>query len=109
MPFNAYGPLFNVLAPLVWVNPLANKLLFAFSYLVYVIWLIKDFAPRRGFVALSWPSVRFVAPKPVPLGSKLRISDTSTFWCRSHASRRSIAWSAVRMALPGPIWRWGYY
>src|SRR5262249_18832073 len=51
--FNAYGPLFNLLAPLVWVNPLANKLLFAFSYLVYVIWLIKVFAPRQGFVALS--------------------------------------------------------
>src|SRR5262249_7116569 len=47
-PINAYGPLFNVLAPLVWVNPLANKLLFAFSYLVYVVWLIKDFAPRRA-------------------------------------------------------------
>ena len=55
--FNAYGPLFNMLAPLAWVNPLANKLLFAFSYLVFVIWLIKDFAPRQGFDALSWPSV----------------------------------------------------
>ena len=55
--FNAYGPLFNMLAPLAWVNPLANKLLFAFSYLVFVIWLIKDFAPRQGFVALSWPWV----------------------------------------------------
>ena len=52
---NSYGPLFNALAPLVWVNPLANKLLFAFSYLVYVIWLIKDLAPRRGLVTLSWP------------------------------------------------------
>ncbi len=30
---NAYGPLFNVLAPLALVNPLANKPLFAFSYL----------------------------------------------------------------------------
>ena len=63
---NAYGPLFNVLAPLVWVNPLANKLLFAFSYLVYVIWLIKDFAPRRGFVALSWPSVGLWLLNPFP-------------------------------------------
>ena len=65
--FNAYGPLFNVLAPLVWVNPLANKLLFAFSYLVYVVWLIKDFAPRRGFYSLVALG-RFVAPQPVPLG-----------------------------------------
>jgi Glycosyltransferase family 87 len=42
------------MAPLVWVNPLANKLLFAFSYVVYLTWLIKDFAPRQGFVAPSW-------------------------------------------------------
>src|SRR5262249_16852609 len=47
---NAYGPLFNLLAPLVWLNLLANKLLFAFAYLVYVIWLIKDFGPRCGLV-----------------------------------------------------------
>lgn len=52
---NAYGPLFNVLSPLVWINPRANKLFFAFSYLAYLIWLVKDFAPRRGLVALSWP------------------------------------------------------
>jgi hypothetical protein len=52
---NAYGPLFNTLAPLVWINPLANKLLFAFLYLVYVIWLVKDFAPREGLVSRSWP------------------------------------------------------
>jgi hypothetical protein len=66
LPFNAYGPLFNVLAPLVWINPLANKLLFAFSYLVYVIWLIKDFAPRRGFPALSWPSASLWLLNPFP-------------------------------------------
>src|SRR5262249_25065702 len=52
---NAYGPLFNVLSPLLWINPRANKLFFAFSYLAYLIWLVKDFAPRRGLVALSWP------------------------------------------------------
>ena len=55
-----------MLAPLVWVNPLANKLLFAFSYLVYVIWLIKDFAPRQGFVAVSWPWVGFWLLNPFP-------------------------------------------
>jgi hypothetical protein len=65
-PINAYGPLFNALAPLLWVNPLANKLLFAFSYLVYVIWLIKDFAPRRGFVSFSWPSVCLWLINPFP-------------------------------------------
>jgi Glycosyltransferase family 87 len=65
-PLNAYGPSFNVLAPLVWVNPLANKLLFAFSYLLYVAWLIKDFAPRRGLVALSWPWLVFWLLNPFP-------------------------------------------
>jgi hypothetical protein len=52
---NAYGPLFNALAPLVWINPIANKLLFAFSYLVYVIWLVKDVALRGELGARSWP------------------------------------------------------
>jgi hypothetical protein len=51
---NTYGPLFNVLAPMTWLNPLFNKLLFAFSYLAYVIWLIKEHGPRRGFDASSW-------------------------------------------------------
>jgi Glycosyltransferase family 87 len=55
-----------VLAPLVWVNPLANKLLFAFSYLVYVIWLVKDFAARRGVVTFSWPWVSFWLLNPFP-------------------------------------------
>jgi hypothetical protein len=50
---NAYGPLFNVLAPMTWLNPLFNKLLFAFSYLVYVIWLIKEHGLRRSFDASS--------------------------------------------------------
>ena len=63
---NSYGPLFNALAPLVWVNPLANKLLFAFSYLAYVIWLIKDLAPRRGLVALSWPWLSLWILNPFP-------------------------------------------
>jgi hypothetical protein len=63
---NSYGPLFNALAPLVWVNPLANKLLFAFSYLAYVIWLIKDLAPRRGYVTLSWPLLSLWILNPFP-------------------------------------------
>ena len=52
---NAYGPLFNVLAPMISFNPLFNKLLFAFSYLLYIIWLIKKHGPRCGFDALSYP------------------------------------------------------
>lgn len=49
---NAYGPLFNLLAALVRINPLAPKLLFASSYLLFVIWLLKDLAHRRGLVGL---------------------------------------------------------
>ena len=58
--------MFNLLAPLVWVNVLANKLLFSFSYLVYVVWLIKDFGPRRGFVVFSWPLVLLLLLNPFP-------------------------------------------
>ncbi len=47
-PLNAYGPLFNVLAPLATLNPLAPKLLFAMIYVGFVIALIHQ---RRR---LSW-------------------------------------------------------
>jgi hypothetical protein len=52
IPLNAYGPLFNALAGLAWVNPMAPKLLFAFSYLAFVIWLVEDAGVRRGVVGL---------------------------------------------------------
>jgi hypothetical protein len=65
-PINAYGPLFNALALLVRVSPLANKLLFAFSYLVYVIWLVKVFAPRRGLDAFSWRLTALWLLSPFP-------------------------------------------
>jgi hypothetical protein len=65
-PINAYGPLFNVLAPGIWLNPLANKLLFAFCYLLYVVWLIKDFAPQRELATLSWPWLLFWLLNPFP-------------------------------------------
>jgi hypothetical protein len=65
-PLNAYGPLFNVLAPLFWIASLAPKLLFAFAYVFYVIWLIKDFGAARGVVALSWPAVVFWLVNPYP-------------------------------------------
>jgi hypothetical protein len=65
-PFNLYGPLFNVLALPAWINPLANKLLFAFTYLVYIVWLIMDIGARRGLAALSWPMVVLWLVNPVP-------------------------------------------
>jgi hypothetical protein len=66
-PFNSYGPLFNVLAIPPLINPLANKLLCAFGYIAFLIWLIKDFAPRRGFDVLSsWPWMLFWFLNPFP-------------------------------------------
>ena len=47
VPLNAYGPLFNVLAVLEWVNPLAPKLLFAYAYILFSVWQIKEFAASR--------------------------------------------------------------
>jgi Glycosyltransferase family 87 len=65
-PFNSYGPLFNALAPLVWVNSYTNKLLFAFFYLAYVAWLVKDFGPRQGLVVFWWPWLGFWLLNPFP-------------------------------------------
>jgi hypothetical protein len=44
VPLNAYGPLFNLLAPLAWLNPLAPKLLFAYTYILFAITQIKSLA-----------------------------------------------------------------
>src|SRR5262245_13078825 len=63
---NAYGPLFNLMAPLVYCNLLTNKVLFAFAYLVYIVWLIKDFGPRRGFEVSSCPWLLFLLLNPFP-------------------------------------------
>jgi hypothetical protein len=38
-PLNAYGPAFNLLAIPARVHPLLPKLLFAYSYLLFVVWL----------------------------------------------------------------------
>ena len=51
-PLNAYGPLFNAMAALAWVNPMAPKLLFASAYLGFLIWLLGDADPRRGAFGL---------------------------------------------------------
>ncbi len=40
-PLNAYGPAFNLLAGLPWLNPLAPKLLFAYSYVLFAVASIK--------------------------------------------------------------------
>jgi hypothetical protein len=61
-PLNAYGPLFNPLAGLSWLNPLAPKLLFSYTYILFSISWIKRFAAGRppselrtfGLIALFW-------------------------------------------------------
>jgi hypothetical protein len=58
-PVNAYGPLFNLLALPAWVNGLAPKLLFAYAYCLFSVWLVKDLGPRRGLV--GWPGFWMVA------------------------------------------------
>ncbi len=61
-PLNAYGPVFNLLAGLSWLNPLAPKLLFASAYVVFAIVQIKGAMAGRqssglralGLFALFW-------------------------------------------------------
>jgi hypothetical protein len=61
-PLNAYGPLFNPLAGLAWVNPLAPKLIFAYAYIVFAVSQIKGFPGSDpcsrlralGLTALFW-------------------------------------------------------
>ncbi len=61
-PLNAYGPLFNLMAWLAWVNPLAPKLLFVGSYLLFAISQVRSFMAGRpnsglavvGLAALFW-------------------------------------------------------
>ena len=46
-PLNAYGPLFNPLAVLAWMNPLAAKLLFSEIYILFAITMTRDFVAGR--------------------------------------------------------------
>jgi Glycosyltransferase family 87 len=48
VPLNAYGPLFNLLTGLSWVNPYAPKLIFAYSYIIFAISQIKGFTASRA-------------------------------------------------------------
>lgn len=55
VPLNSYGPLFNLLTSLWWVNPYAPKLLFAYAYIMFSIAMTKGFAASRslsGFQAV---------------------------------------------------------
>jgi len=48
VPLNAYGPLFNLLTALSWLNPYAPKLLFAYSYTLFSISMIKGFTASHA-------------------------------------------------------------
>lgn len=62
-PLNAYGPLFNALAPLTLINPLAPKLLFATGYLLVVGRL---FGMRRDAGRRSRAGWIFLVLNPFP-------------------------------------------
>jgi hypothetical protein len=56
VPLNAYGPLFNLLAGLAWINPLAPKLLFAQAYILFSVSQIKGFKanhPGSGVATIA--------------------------------------------------------
>ena len=63
---NAYGPLFNLLAGLAWVHPLAPKLLLAWAYCLTSCLLINELRDRRrlGPFATSGVMVWFWNPFP---------------------------------------------
>ena len=72
VPLNAYGPLFNSLTCLSWLNPYAPKLMFAFSY-IYIRYIadqefhgtpcsFRDSIDRSGGIVLE----------PIPLGRNRR-------------------------------------
>ncbi len=56
-PLNAYGPLFNALALLAWLDPIAPKVFFGSSYLAFVAWLVlrkaPDQSPRRTHAGIA--------------------------------------------------------
>jgi Glycosyltransferase family 87 len=66
VPLNAYGPLFNLLAWLVWVNPLAPKLLFAYAYILFAIAQTRAFLASRPSGGLRWIVLTALFWNPFP-------------------------------------------
>ncbi len=65
-PLNAYGPLFNLLARLAWVNPLAPKLLFAGAYLLFAISQVRWFLAGRPTSGLAVVALTALFWNPFP-------------------------------------------
>ncbi len=66
LPFNAYGPLFNVLAVLTTISPIAGKLLFALTYCAFVVWAMAKLWPTCGHHSFPWPLALFCIFNPFP-------------------------------------------
>ena len=57
-PLHAYGPLFNLFAPLILLHPVAPKALFAAVYVLFTIWLTRQAAAAGGPRLLGVPACR---------------------------------------------------
>jgi hypothetical protein len=65
-PLNGYGPLFNLLAGLAWIVPLAPKLLFTYVYILFSVWQIKSFTRHRRPSGMSLVMVMALFWNPFP-------------------------------------------
>ncbi|HZW29562.1 MAG TPA: glycosyltransferase family 87 protein [Isosphaeraceae bacterium] len=65
-PLNAYGPVFNLLAGLAWLNPLAPKLLFADAYILFTIATIQRAAAGRRLSGLEALAILALFWNPFP-------------------------------------------
>jgi hypothetical protein len=66
VPLNSYGPLFNLLAALAWIVPLAPKLVFAYAYIVFSVWQIKNFTTSRRPTGISMVMLTALFWNPFP-------------------------------------------
>jgi hypothetical protein len=66
LPFNAYGPAFNLLAGLVWIAPAAAKWLIAASYCGFVVWCLARLWTDCGNRSFPWPLVLLCVVNPWP-------------------------------------------
>jgi hypothetical protein len=66
VPLNGYGPLFNLLAALTWIVPLAPKLLFAYAYILFSVWQIKSFTTSHRPSGMSMVMLTALFWNPFP-------------------------------------------
>ena len=100
VPLNAYGPLFNLLAGLSWVNPLAPKLLFAYAYVLFAVSQIKCFTASRPPSGLPMIVLTALFWNPFPW-VEIAFRGISISWSGCLACGRSERGSAGHDALSG--------